>query len=384
MSRAKTIAVVGVSDAEVAHLRLLMRRSADDLEQSWRWGDESGADLIVVDPGSFAGQMARTRAQGSGVRYAVFADEPVADADLVLHRPLLRSNVIEVLNRAGGAAARAPDVGANAADFYTRDLGDEAPGVAARADAPEPAAGLDEALRPLPLELREASPQRTAAPAPVARGASAPGEPPAAGARTYATRAAMLADTTPHGLRAFLEEDLLRMPARFALPDAPALVLDPKNKVAHAAGNLAALAPYCHAHWRLCDWQPLTGTELAQLRETQSAHAYARLVWLDVLLHSGGQLARHLDPGGTYRLKRWIEIDQGFNRYFRIASVMLQPARLHEIAAASGAPMADVFDVVNACDAIGLLEWQARPPREAVRAVAPTLLQRLRKPFGKS
>ena len=120
------------------------------------------------------------------------------------------------------------------------------------------------------------------------------------------------------------------------------------------------------------------------MRETQSAHAYARLVWLDVLLHSGGQLARHLDPGGTYRLKRWIEIDQGFNRYFRIASVMLQPARLHEIAAASGAPMADVFDVVNACDAIGLLEWQARPPREAVRAVAPTLLQRLRKPFGKS
>ena len=44
---------------------------------------------------------------------------------------------------------------------------------------------------------------------------------------------------------------------------------------------------------------------------------------------------------------------------------MLQPARLHEIAAASGAPMSDVFDVVNAYDAIGLIEWTPRAPREA-------------------
>ncbi len=84
-----------------------------------------------------------------------------------------------------------------------------------------------------------------------------------------------------------------------------------------------------------------------------------RLIWLYVLVHSEGKLARHLDPGGTYRLSRWIEIERDFSAYFRIASTMLQPARLHEIAAASSASMADVFDVVNAYDAIGLIEWTA-------------------------
>ena len=60
---------------------------------------------------------------------------------------------------------------------------------------------------------------------------------------------------------------------------------------------------------------------------------------------------------------------------------MLQPARLHQIAAASGASMADVFDVVNAYDAIGLIEWKPRAPRGGapVEEPKPGLLGRLRK-----
>jgi hypothetical protein len=81
-------------------------------------------------------------------------------------------------------------------------------------------------------------------------------------------------------------------------------------------------------------------------------------------------------------LTRWVEIEKDLSRYFRIASAMLQPARLHEIAAASGAPMADVFDLVNAYDAIGLIEWQPRARRE--EKPAPGFLQRLRNPFAKS
>jgi hypothetical protein len=111
---------------------------------------------------------------------------------------------------------------------------------------------------------------------------------------------------------------------------------------------------------------------------------YVKLVWLYVLLHSEGRLARHLDPGGTYKLSRWIEIERDFADYFRIASTMLQPGRLHEIAAASNASMADVFDVVNAYDAIGLIEWQPRSPRagtEPAEEPKSTLLGRLRKSF---
>ena len=91
----KQIAVIGVSDEETAHLRLLMRKSDNDLSHRWRWGSsESGADLVVVDPASFAGQMARTRVQAAGLRCAIFSDEAVvAGADLVLRRPLKLANV---------------------------------------------------------------------------------------------------------------------------------------------------------------------------------------------------------------------------------------------------------------------------------------------------
>ncbi|MEP7044577.1 MAG: hypothetical protein ABI843_16040 [Dokdonella sp.] len=404
MSRDKIIAVVGVSDEETAHLRLLMRKCVNDLESRWRWGSEDHADLLVVEIGSFAGQMARMRAQTAGMRCAVFATEAVEGADLVLKRPLLSANVVTVLNQAASVATHASQIAPHTTDFYTRDIGD----VATSADgAPEsdlrvvapagtPAIGLDEMLRREPIELRSAAPRgpRVLEPkpadsepgaTPVRSGeALAPSRSQAASAatKTYATRAAMLADTEPRRLRQYLEEDLLLRPAWIALPDTPPLAFDPKLRVVHSAVGLGALEPYCHVSWRLCDWQPLTTAELAELRQNQPAQPYSRLIWLDVLVASQGHLATHLDPGGTYRLTRWIEIEKELSRYFRIASAMLQPARLHEIAATAGAPMADVFDIVNAYDAIGLIEWQPRPRRDD--GPARGLMQKLRRSFGKS
>lgn len=398
----KIIAIVGMSEAEDAHLRLLMRKLAPELDHTWRWGDESSADLIIVDVRSFAGQMARTRAQGSGMRYAIFSDVRVDGADLILNRPLQRANVIEVLNNAARTLGRDPQIGANTADFYTRDLG-EGGLASARSDeleelyeldaglAPQGSpVGLDELLRSEPVELRGHqiwTPSVTPS-APV--GESASGEssrhPAQAPLRAYANFDSMLAETAPRELREFLSGELLQAPVRFTLSGAPALTLDPKNQVAHAPAALGALAPYCHARWRQCDWQPLTNAELAEVRETQQAYAYSRLIWLQVLSLSGGHLASHLDPGGTYRLKQWVEIDKDLGRYFRIASAMLQPARLHEIAAAAAAPMADVFDLINAYDAVGLIEWQPRPRRDdhADKKKPSSLLGRLRRPFGKT
>ena len=379
VSRTKTLAVIGVPDEEAAHLRLLLRSCAADLQQEWRWGDETGADLLVVDSQSFSGQMARTRALGAGVRCAVFSDEPVEDAELVLHRPLRRADVVSMLNRAGSAVVPDAAIAPHADDFYTRDVGDGAP-VSVDLDA-QPAAtapvverGLDEALRPEPMELRESQG--------AGLGVRAEAEAPV---RKYASREEMLEDTAPRKLREFLDGDLLKAPVRYALRNAPELTLDPKNRVAHAASGLAALAPYCSSRWRRCDWQPLTNAELADARETQESHSYARLVWLDVLLGSGGQLARHLDPGGTYRLKQWVEIEKDLNRYFRIGSALLQPMRLHEIATAAEASMADVFDFVNACDAIGLIEWQPRARRDdGAGGPKPSLFGKLRNSFNRS
>jgi hypothetical protein len=373
----KTLAVVGMSEEEAAHLRLLLRSCARDLEHAWRWGDEGTADLLIVDVDSFGGQMARTRAKGAGVRCAVFSDRPVEEADVLLRRPLQRANVVAVLNQVGGSRSLDVAVDARGADFYTRDLGEATQQEPASIDAnAQPQQGLDEMLRPQPVELRGTAGNITPPDGDVARPAAAP-------PRQYATRASQLADTEPHGLRAWLEDGLLNGPARISVGKAPPLMLDPRNRVAHASTGLHALQPYCHARWALCDWQPLTSAELNELRESTQSHSYARLIWLHVLVHSGGNLASHLDPGGSYRLKHWVEIDKDFNKHFRIASAMLQPVRLHEIASASEAPMAEVFDFVNACDAIGLVEWTPRPRRDDGVKPSSPLLGRLRNPFGK-
>lgn len=393
MNLDKTIAVVGISDEEAAHLRLLMRKCASALDCGWRWGDEKGADLLVVDLGSFAGQMARTRALASGVRCVIFSDESMGGPELILRRPLRGDNVVEVLNQAANVAVVAAQIGSHSLDFYTRELGEHGSDAAVFVAEPVAAVdGLDELLRHKPAELRVAQPWTPSAepplpPTSMEHDLPAIGTPPPRAAavqsvapRSYATRASMLADTAPHSLRACIEQELLSVPARFTLPGEVSLVLDPKHKVAHAAGGLAALAPYCRNSTRLCDWQPLTSGELAAVRATEAALPYARLIWLDVLLHSGGQLARHLDPGGTYRLTRWTEIDYEPGRYFRIASALLQPARLHDVAATSGAHMTDVFDLVNANDAIGAIEWQ--PRRRGGDAQPSSLLGRLLRPFG--
>jgi hypothetical protein len=192
--------------------------------------------------------------------------------------------------------------------------------------------------------------------------------------------------TSRHSLRVYLEENLLGGPARIALPEAPSLVLDPKNRMFHSAGRLAELEPYCRTALRPVDWQPLTTAELAEVRNVEPAQPYLRLVWFYVLVHSEGKLAAHLDPGGTYRIKRWLEIERDFSAYFRIASTMLQPARLHEIAKASSASMADVFDVVNAYDAIGLIEWEPRARRggEPAEERKPGWIERLRSTLKRS
>lgn len=409
----KTIAVVGISDEETAHLRLLMRRATSELSHAWKWGSESNADLLVVDPASFAGQMARNRAQSGGMRCAIFSDDPqVAGTELALHRPLKSANVVDVLNSAARMAQRSEGIVPHRQDFYFQDIVGHEGGDGDMPAMPDPsqatarnenaAPGLEELLRVDPVEARDAARIKTAfdpnttvfgTSGPTARSEARGRESPDVIQRASSDpsqesrRAGAPADLARHNLRAYLDGDLLGGPARVALPDAPPLVLDPKLKVFHSSGRLAALEPYCRTALRPADWQPLTSTELNELRVAEPPQPYLKLVWLYVLLHSEGKLARHLDPGGTFKLVRWIEIERDFADYFRIASTMLQPGRLHEIAAASHASMADVFDVVNAYDAVGLIEWQPRAPRpggEPVEEPKKGLLGRLKSSLKRS
>jgi len=365
VKREKFIACVGMSEPELAHLRLLLRACAADLDATWRFGDETSPDLLVVDKRHFAGEMAFTRACGAGIRCAVFTDAASGtDLDLVLRRPLQRINLVELLNGISEGNTR-PEVRAVDEDFYVRDLGIGM--VERRSEAAgDIASGLDEALRAQPKELRGEDVAAKSA----RRASDAP-------AHRYTTRESMLEETALRPMREYLGGELLRGPSRVALGDAPPLVFDPKHRMAYIAGGLGTAETYANSRWRLCDWTPLRSSELTRLRDELAPIPYSRLIWLDVLLHSRGRLARHLDPKASYRLVQWVEVDSSHGWVFRIASAMLQPMRLHEIAAASNATMSDVFDVVNAYDAIGLVESRSPAPSERERP-AKSLFDRFR------
>jgi hypothetical protein len=188
-------------------------------------------------------------------------------------------------------------------------------------------------------------------------------------------------------LREYLEGDLLGGPVQIAWPGAGVLTLDPKHRVYHSAQSLRDLEVYFRESPRRSDWRRLKTTELAEIRESQASQPYQKLIWLDVVLHSGGKLSSSLDPGGTYELLRWLEIARDYPQYARISAAMMQPVRLHEIAASCGSSMGDVFAVVSAYDAIGCLKKTPRASLNAEpesRSARPSLLQRLGKPFKKS
>lgn len=413
----KVIATIGVSDEDMAHLRLLMRKASTELSCIWRWGTDTRADLLVVDPSNFAGQMARTRAKTSGMRVAVVCDiDAPTEGDPALYRPFKIGNIIGLLNEASGATATLATKIASSDTMYLDTEADadaelkladshfaEEMSDTRRKDA-NVAVGLDEMIRGNPLadpffnlqpaklddstiiggaggatrrsELR-ADREREAQAVPLSH--QAPPRNPG--------KAADSVDRSAHRLREYLEGSLIGGPVQIAWPDAGILTLDPKNAVYHSAQTLRELEVYCRQSPRRDEWRRLTSAELTEIRETQPSQPYQKLVWLDVLLHSAGKLASHLDPGGTYELTRWLEIARDYPHYARISAAMMQPARLHEIAATCGCSMGEVFAVVNAYDAIGCLKKTPRPSRHAEpEAEKPrsTFLQRLRKPFGKS
>jgi hypothetical protein len=407
----KYLAVTGIGEEDTAHLRLLLRMAVAQLEHRWRWGTEENADLVIVDPAALPGQIARNRAFSGGRRCAVFSDsEPLRDGELRLVRPLKTESLVAILND-----TTATTVALNATvtqqndDFY--NLGtltpefefedDAAAGARSHQRDSAPAPSLEELLHP---DTASAKPMFAV--------------PMQLGARTSIERAhgpsmrsdkriadsadafrklqkqedinlgspikhAAAPDPGKHGLRDYLRGNLLGGPASIHFDAVPELTLDPKEKIFHTSGNVRALSAYCTGDLPHSAWRPVMTHELARLRAEQSGQPYSRLIWLDALLRSSGRLASHLDPGGRYKLKRQQQTETDFPSHARIIAALAAPAKLNEIATASGASMAEVFDVVNAYDAIGLIDVEPRLPRH----VAPEprgLLARLRKPFGKS
>src|SRR3546814_16470166 len=86
------------------------------------------------------------------------------------------------------------------------------------------------------------------------------------------------------------------------------------------------------------------------------------------------------DPDGCYKRNKWPQTEREYPRHFRIATAMMKgPATLAEIAGASGMPVADVADFVNASLATGFADIAPNTPPEPAEPAKPTgLFGRLR------
>ena len=398
MARDRIIDCIGASDEDIAHLRLLIRTATSSLRDAWQWGTEDKADLVIVNAHSLIGDSALRRSQQRGISYAQLIEAgDNAPTWQYLRKPLRREELVGLLNGIGVSTIAPLTILSQGDDFFDMDLGEHEdehevpPGnfehrlhsAHARlrgsdaepeqdaADAifrRDPLAAKPEFLMPEKLapsvgvEYVHGATERSASRAdatgnPFSRvGLSAESIDPSfrhdVGARAR--------DNQMHPLSAYLVERLLGGPARIELPISPALVLDPKEQVFHAEGSLLSLEAYCCQPLRLGDWVPIVSAELTALRARAPARPYSYLRWMDRYVNSNGYLASHLDPAGTYRLTRQLALAEDFPLASKVGSEMLSPLRLDEIARVSQVALADVFDVVNAYEAIGYVEWKHR------------------------
>lgn len=359
------IALVGASQDEENEFRSLLAAAAQRLRQSWEVSNERDADLVVVDVDSVFGHMAWLKASGAGKRTAAFTSrESARESDLLLGRPLSLEGLVKLLlmfNLPSGAAA--PAMQAAAAEPREGYASEYTPGEARPQRPTPPPAPRQE----VPPRAEPAVPAEAARPAP----RPAPVAPPPVAAPPPAARELSLAD--------FLTGAPLPGPARLVTDGAPDLLLDPANQSWYSsATGLRPLAPHCARSLTNGDWQLLNAADFAAAKGSLTAQPYSRLLWFYTLHRSRGELLPGLDRVARYKLARYPQSEREFAKHFRISTFMMKDfASLEEIAEASGAPLADVVDYINAYTAVGFVE------NDRVRYDATDAKGKLRNPFAR-
>jgi hypothetical protein len=350
------VGCAGLGEVEATQLRAIVEQAAALLAQRWAWGEAHDADLVLADPGTEAALrvVADARERGAQVVAVVDPSRSGPPSDPTLERPLQLDAVLRLLDRHDA------DAGATFTHEYV-----------ARADATDLSAFFGAELlsaipdsrtaqqQPVPNDAgQEAAEHHEPAAAPAAA-TPAPATPPA----PEPVRAAPLAERAAYPLADYLSSALIGLPSRIALPGAPALVIDPQARSYHSTGDLAALEPYLQQRIPRTDWTALLPSMLKAVRAEVPARSFDLLLWY-VALRGTERLAPHLDPGGTYRLKRALDLSRDHPRGAKVAAAMAVPRALHEIATLSATSVVEVYRIVSAFDAIGYLEWQ---PRARVR-----------------
>ncbi len=388
MANFKTLACVGLNGFERARLRLLLGEAGRRMGVSWRLGQPEEADLMLLAAGSGEAEAAGMLARGRGVR-CVRMGVALSDAEVNLPAGFDIDDLERVLS-----SAELPVAGFRSVDAATPEFFDmpesrteaEDGAKASPAQVPE-AVDLEHYLRRdseeyslnriVPQQLMEDTalePVERDLPSsradvrgdernPYAPRVSAP--PEGAHMQVHEARSPT-ASATSEGrpLGDFLDGERLMAPCQLVLQGSEPLILDPKNRVYLIVGDLESVEPYVQETYTDADFERLTTRELERWRALCDAQPFLRLKWLLALRRGDGWLPRHLDPGGSFHLRRSLELGEHFDPQIRVGRVLTDWHPLHEVAALARVDMQTVFNTLAAYDAI---DWLEEQPRERFR-----------------
>lgn len=369
MSRLKiALSELESSDAEL--FRAALGRLSGRLSHYWEWADLARADLVIVDMDSLFGHMAWLKAHGAGKHVITFARSgEVHGSDLVLGKPLDDDAFAAVLEQAAGMM----------------DNGESALRGTQAAEQPAPALAEVAAPKPAPVpKPATAQPPRTASVMNLAAAGEMP-PPPAPAVLSEPAPAPSQPEPEPEPEPINVADVLVRRAPTAAMRVASSeLVIDPERDVYYADDALKPLKEALEREPSAL--QTLDVSALGAARQRKPL-PLARLRWFAGLVATPGVLAHGLRDDERYKLARWPQTEREFPRHFRIATAMMKEAATPAgLATASGVPVAEVIDYINASKAAGWLAVERdEPPPVADDETAQKGkgLGRFRKPFAK-
>ncbi|MEO6967350.1 MAG: hypothetical protein ABI132_02685, partial [Rhodanobacteraceae bacterium] len=348
MNRLK-IALSELETTDADLFRASLARLVNRLYCHWEWADLERADMVIVDMDSLFGHMAWLKAHGTGKQVITFARSgTVHGSDLVLGKPLDDDAFAAVLEQAAQTIAAASDIR------------EDAP-LSAPSEVRAPARAVFNATS-LQLEPQHVQPSFRPRDEPVAvMDLAAAGDvaPPPVTPAQIEPAAAFVPEPEPEPEPEpvnVAEAIVIRPPTSAMRVEGSDIVIDPQRDVYYAD---AALKPLAESLQRAPDTlQPLDTAALETARQ-RKPQPLARLRWFAGLIATPGVLARGLRNDERYKLTRWPQTQREFPRQFRIATAMMKEAATPAgHAAASGVPLSEVIDYINASRAAGWLEIQ--------------------------
>ena len=368
---ALTLGTTGMDSATEAELRAAFQQANATQGGRWQLAGEGEADYVVVDMDSMYGPMSWLRLHAAGKQVIGLTSAPRTQTDFRLERPISASGVAALLDQiSGGGSVTAPATAPMAAP---------------------PAPAIPSGLSPSPVpqdQLPEEMPQkpredlRPPAPAPklpdsveagsLAPTTIAPPAPPVAPAPPAPPRERRLAD--------WLAAGELQGKVRYQKGSGPVVLIDGDERQYHGPAALKPLADYFEGPVERAAFGAIdAGTWARESAPLGAAQPLVRLEWYGGLLAGRGKMLPGFDPSAKYRLSKWPQTEREFPKHFRIATAMMKgPATLDEVATASGVPLEDVVDFVNANLVTGFAEAVSELPPEPQDAQKGGLFGRLR------